>query len=73
MMVCILCSFVFSEVQVREAIEQIKCLVSLTKHGTKIVNSPESYSILLKILQNYPRFSFFLAEILPIPCNFGGF
>jgi len=44
-----------------------------TKHGTKIVNSPESYSILLKILQNYPRFSFFLAEILLNACNFGGF
>jgi len=28
--------FVFSEVQVREAIEQIKCLVPLTKHGAKI-------------------------------------
>lgn len=45
--------------------------MSHMKHGTKIVNSPESYSILLKFLQNYPRFSFFLAEILPNPCNFG--
>ena len=68
--------FVFSEVQVREAIEQIKCLVPLTKHATKIVIivfSHDFNSNLLKFLQNHPHFSFLLAEILPIPCNFGEF
>lgn len=65
--------FVFSEVQVREAIEQIKCLVPLTKHATKIAISHDLNSNLLKFLQNHPHFSFFLAEILPIPCNFGEF
>jgi len=63
--------FVFSEVQVREAIEQIKCLVPLTKHATKIAISHDFNSNLLKFLQNHPHFSFFLAEILLNACNFG--
>ena len=46
--------FVFSEVQVREAIEQIKCLVPLTKHATKIAIFIDSVYNYAKFLQKYP-------------------
>ena len=47
--------------------------MSHTKHGTKIAIFIDSVYNYAKFLQDHPRFSFFLAEILPIPCNFGEF
>ena len=42
-----------------EFLVEIKCLVPLTKHATRIVISHDFNSNLLKFLQNHPHFSFF--------------
>ena len=45
----------------------------LPQAATKIVIFLESLCNLNKFLQKSARFSFFLAKIMPNPCNFGEF